>query len=156
MEMEGFIIAGFLLWLVFVVFGGWVAAQKGRSVWEGAILAGLFGPFGVLIEALLPVPAPGPSPPPPTPEQDAAQAEAAEWRRRAQAQAYQDLVAQRERERLAWVERGRALRAWLRSAFSGRWIGALPDWVQPIVWGLLFSAPIALVIGLFSLWHRSR
>lgn len=39
-----------LMWLL----GVYVAGEKGRSGWEGFILALLFGPFGVLIEALLP------------------------------------------------------------------------------------------------------
>lgn len=39
-----------LMWLL----GIYVAGERGRSGWEGFILAFLFGPFGVLIEALLP------------------------------------------------------------------------------------------------------
>jgi hypothetical protein len=34
--------------------GGWVAGQKGRSGAEGFALGFVFGPFGVLVEALLP------------------------------------------------------------------------------------------------------
>jgi hypothetical protein len=41
-------------WLCFVGLGSWVAMQKNRSEGEGALLALIFGPFGVLIEALLP------------------------------------------------------------------------------------------------------
>lgn len=41
-------------WLLMGVFGGWVASQKNRSGGEGFALGLLFGPFGVLIEALLP------------------------------------------------------------------------------------------------------
>ena len=47
-----------LLWLavasVMGFFGAWVADQKGRGPGEGATLGFLFGPFGVLVEALLP------------------------------------------------------------------------------------------------------
>jgi hypothetical protein len=39
---------------VFGLFGSWVARQKQRRELEGLILGALFGPFGVLIEALLP------------------------------------------------------------------------------------------------------
>lgn len=39
---------------VFGVLGAWVARQRRRRRWEGLALGGLFGPFGVLIEALLP------------------------------------------------------------------------------------------------------
>lgn len=34
--------------------GGYVAIQKGRNRGEGFLLALLLGPFGILIEALLP------------------------------------------------------------------------------------------------------
>jgi hypothetical protein len=53
-------------WLVFAVFGAWVAAQKDRGQGEGFVLGFLFGPLGVLIEALLPAgkPAEPPSPKP--------------------------------------------------------------------------------------------
>jgi hypothetical protein len=35
-------------------FGGWVASQKNRPFPEGLILGFLFGPLGVLVEALMP------------------------------------------------------------------------------------------------------
>lgn len=35
-------------------FGAYVAAVKGRSLWEGMIFGGLLGPFGVVTEACLP------------------------------------------------------------------------------------------------------
>ena len=41
---------------VFAAFGVWVAAQKDRSLVEGAILGLLFGPVGVIVEACLPCP----------------------------------------------------------------------------------------------------
>lgn len=51
-----------LLFLAFVGFmvgmsylGAWVAKQKGRPRYEGFILGGLMGPFGVIVEGLLPV-----------------------------------------------------------------------------------------------------
>jgi len=47
-------VAAFVVWAVFVFLGGWVAKSKGRSVWEGCLLAGIFGPIGVLIEGLMP------------------------------------------------------------------------------------------------------
>jgi hypothetical protein len=39
---------------VFSGLGGWVATQKRRDTGEGMVLGLLFGPFGVLVEALLP------------------------------------------------------------------------------------------------------
>ena len=41
-------------WLAFAGLGAWVATQKGRGPAEGLILGLLFGPYGTLIEALLP------------------------------------------------------------------------------------------------------
>jgi hypothetical protein len=47
-----------LAWLagaaLMAMLGAWVAVQKGREPVEGGTLGFLFGPFGVLIEALLP------------------------------------------------------------------------------------------------------
>jgi hypothetical protein len=63
------------------IFGSWVAGQKGRGPAEGLTLGALFGLFGVLIEACLPVIAhPGP-PPPPTAAELATQQAAAAQRR---------------------------------------------------------------------------
>jgi hypothetical protein len=42
-------------WLVvWPALGRWVALEKNRSFREGVILGLLFGPFGVIVEALLP------------------------------------------------------------------------------------------------------
>jgi hypothetical protein len=43
-----------LVGLVFGVLGSWVASQKHRAATEGAVLGFLFGPLGVLAEAVLP------------------------------------------------------------------------------------------------------
>ncbi len=45
---------GIFVWFLCACFGAWVACQKNRSGHEGFFLGVLFGPFGVLIEALLP------------------------------------------------------------------------------------------------------
>ncbi len=50
-------------WLIFLVvsaavfggFGAWIAAQKRRGIFEGFVLGLLFGPLGVLVEAMLPM-----------------------------------------------------------------------------------------------------
>jgi hypothetical protein len=52
MDEVGLIII--VLWVVMSAFGFWVASQKNRNPVEGLLLGLLFGPFGVLIEALLP------------------------------------------------------------------------------------------------------
>ena len=43
-----------ILLIVMSAFGLWIAIQKRRSPAEGCILGLLFGPLGVLVEALLP------------------------------------------------------------------------------------------------------
>lgn len=40
--------------VVFAAFGLWVARQKQRSAYEGLLIGALFGPLGVLVEAMLP------------------------------------------------------------------------------------------------------
>jgi hypothetical protein len=45
--------------VVFAGLGAWIADQKGRSGGEGFALGLLFGPLGVLVEALLPTVAMG-------------------------------------------------------------------------------------------------
>jgi hypothetical protein len=53
--MDGaFWLFAFLLWAMMAGLGAWVATQKERDPAEGAILGFVFGPLGVLIEALLP------------------------------------------------------------------------------------------------------
>lgn len=43
-----------IAWAVLILLGAYVANEKRRLMREGMILAALFGPFGVLIVALLP------------------------------------------------------------------------------------------------------
>lgn len=52
--MEGLVVAAVLAWFVFGFLGVFIAGQKNRDPGEGFLLALLFGPFGCLIEALLP------------------------------------------------------------------------------------------------------
>jgi hypothetical protein len=40
--------------VAFSLLGAWVASQKRRDPFEGFILGFVFGPLGVLIEAMLP------------------------------------------------------------------------------------------------------
>jgi hypothetical protein len=46
---------GLIAWCaIFGGLGAWVAKQCGRDSFEGGMLGVLFGPFGVLVEGLLP------------------------------------------------------------------------------------------------------
>ena len=49
-----FLVMVAVVWIACMCLGVYVAIQKGRSTGEGATLALFFGPFGVLIAALLP------------------------------------------------------------------------------------------------------
>lgn len=51
MDMLFVLLLGLFL---FAPLGGWIASQKGRSIWEGALLGGLIGLFGVIVELALP------------------------------------------------------------------------------------------------------
>ena len=54
--IDGMVLRTFLLlfgWFIWIPVGAYVASQKGRSIVEGTIL-GLLGPFGAIVEALLP------------------------------------------------------------------------------------------------------
>jgi hypothetical protein len=48
------ILALLTCWLIFAFLGSWIAVAKRRDGPEGFLLGILFGPFGCLIEALLP------------------------------------------------------------------------------------------------------
>jgi hypothetical protein len=58
--MEGILLVCLVGGVVFGMLGTWIASQKNRDSGEGFALGCLFGPFGALVEALLPtMPAPG-------------------------------------------------------------------------------------------------
>jgi len=87
--------------LAFAALGAWIASQKNRDGGEGFILGLLFGPIGVIVEAVLPTlsqPAPQPLEPAPQlteEEKDRLESE----RRRTEAQEREKkLVAARELE----------------------------------------------------------
>jgi hypothetical protein len=45
-----------IVWLAaWTSFGVWIAAQKRRSLIEGAVVCAIFGPVGAIVEACLPV-----------------------------------------------------------------------------------------------------
>lgn len=62
--MDGLFVVVAIGWLTMAALGAWVADQKFRSMAEGFVLGLLFGPLGVIVEALLPRPQP-PGPPRP-------------------------------------------------------------------------------------------
>lgn len=49
-----FAVVGSITWVASIVFGAMFAAEKKRSTAEGVLLGCLFGPLGLIVEALLP------------------------------------------------------------------------------------------------------
>ena len=54
MSVAAILLIGLIFIVVWASLGIWIAEQKGRGQGEGLILGALLGPFGVIIEALLP------------------------------------------------------------------------------------------------------
>jgi hypothetical protein len=151
-----FLFLALLFALVCAILGSWVSKQKGRESEEGAALGCLFGPFGVLVGALMPNAVKQP-PPPPDPAAIAAAA-AAEAKRQADYQAFlakqaADAAAQAERNRIAWENFKAKFAAFFRPignailwVVTGRWYGASPDWLRPIYWGLGIALPVVCLL----------
>jgi hypothetical protein len=147
----------FIVGVVFGLFGGWTASQKNRDAGEGAVLGFLFGPFGVLVEALLPTKEPGPEPP---------SAMARGFREKMTDQGrvvrnLQDEAAERERrlararaldeEWLARKEESDRLRderrEWTRRViWRFGWFRSMPETLQPILIGMAVSIPILFLM----------
>ena len=49
------LVAALVVLVMLAGLGGWVAIQRNRAPTEGLILGLLYGPLGVIVEALLPV-----------------------------------------------------------------------------------------------------
>jgi hypothetical protein len=148
--VEVVLIVAFLSLCVFAFLGGWIACQKNRDPAEGAFLGFLFGPFGCLIEAVLPtLPAPAASrpaaaarvsPPVETPaERDWREAET----RLREAQLEKARRARLEDENRRCAEQ----REWRnRMLWRFGWYKALPETLQAIVLGFAVAAPVVAVI----------
>jgi hypothetical protein len=134
--METVLIVAFIALLVFGLFGAWVAEEKGRSGIEGFFLGLLFGPLGVLVEALLPVIQ---NPTPPVLSREEREFMETEQRLREHEQR------KRSEEIARQSEFRRAERARLRSE---RW-EATPDWVKMALVGLLAGTALSLPLFMF-------
>ena len=152
--------------LAFAALGTWIASQKNRDGGEGFILGLLFGPIGVIIEAVLPTVA---QPPPPAPAAELTEEEQDRIQEQRRRQAAQEeakrLAAARELEerRKARIEqmrrekrgkgsdaRGKRKRNSSRSIKAlWRWI---PDWVKMASAGLLLG--LVLCTPLFIYWPK--
>jgi hypothetical protein len=162
MDTTAFLFGALLGWIVIALFGGWVASQKGRAGGEGFLLALLFGPFGVLIEALLPTIAPrlphAPAPPaPPSAAAIAAQ------------HLLVDQMRADEEARAAWKLQKGAIRLATQQRIAGEklarkldrdaayrargvepgpfaWYQVLPELGQAAVMGLALAVPVVAVV----------
>jgi hypothetical protein len=129
------IVLGLILW---GPLGSWVAAQKGRGGMEGFLLGAVFGPFGVLVEALLPTDGRAL-------EEGAA---AAELARRRDAAYFEQARAESQRRR-AELKARRARQAAFLAGLPGRIWAALGEIGQPIAVALAVTIPV--VVGLVIL-----
>ena len=169
--MEVVLIVVFLSACMFAVLGGWIACQKNRDPGEGAFLGFLFGPFGCLIEAVLPsLAAARPAAARVTPPAEtAALLAAARVRRVVSSRPGRRTPAEREwreaetrlwnaerekarKERLEEENRRLAEQREWRNRMLWRfgWYKALPETLQPIVLGLAVAAPVVAAIILNS------
>jgi hypothetical protein len=149
--------------LVFGILGSWIAGQKRKDGGEGFILGLIFGPIGVIIEAVLPTPAQTPPSAPAAELTNEEQDRVQEQRRKqaAQEQAKQ-LAAARELEewRKARIEQMRSeneerARRWREAkAIFVRSQKALwreiPDWAKMTAVGLLIG--LVVCTPLFIFW----
>lgn len=164
-----FLIGWVVFGLISGAIGAWVAEQKNRTSAEGFTLGFFLGPIGWLLEALLPtltkeqlaeilerkrayregrwseaVPPSTPTPPPlPSlaPEEIQRIEEAKQERARRQNEARMAREAAYERRQAKFAN-------FLEFTLGFGWFRALPDWLQPIVVGLVVAAPMAAIIAL--------
>lgn len=149
--MEFFIVAWLLTALVFGFLGMWVADQKSRPSSEGFLLGLLFGPLGVLIEAVLPNGVPQAKVAVIPEDPLVRQARLIAWRadqddrmRRAA-----EAARQREREQIEQLKQGVAASLGVIVSLATAPIRAyrtIPEWAAPIVWGLLVAVPIVVAL----------
>jgi len=150
--MEIVLFAVFVSWVIFAVFGCWIAGQKNRSFGEGFFLGMFFGPLGCLIEAILPSVT--------KEDMSISSAEAARI-----AQAYQQQINdQYQRERALEAKRlidldaarraTRLARDAARRARAARWNQfkndhkELMEIVRYATYGVVFSVPACVVIAI--------
>lgn len=149
------VLAVLVLWAILAALGRYIAEEKGRNPREGALLAILFGPFGILLEALLPT------------DESAVE----EKRRTSKAQLEQDrLDFQESRERFRRKQEAAARRAeWEKKKARNEyeelleakdlkpgplaWFFLLPDLVQALLLGLAIPA---LLFGLFLFFRHQK
>lgn len=169
------LIIGLVFWACMIALGTYVAAEKGRSSEEGVLLPVLFGPFGVLILALLPSKAkPANSSEKATsPRQDAQATKEAiqryHARIEAERKAEEKAIIERNERRRAERDRKRIERrkhymsrgitpgpfAWIEdlSLSITRWYKDASDVMQMFIWAICFSIPAGLAALMF---FRSR
>jgi muconolactone delta-isomerase len=167
----------FALMIYAATFGGlsmWIATQKNRDQGEGIILGLLFGPFGCLIEALMPA---GTYTPPSEPHVPTSLDAETIARIKANQSAYQDKLrkeraAVRAREANAdafWAvfekekarERAEA-KARRDKSYRARgiepgpfaWFKLWPEWLQATLLGLAVPSPIVMAIVAWQVYGK--
>jgi len=130
-------------WMLFPSLGFWIAGQKGRWPFEGLFLGLLFGPFGCLIEALMP----NVQPSAPASADGGAKVESAAQMAEARRRREEEAVRQGKLGLAEWQELSRAQDEWLvDTVLKFGWVRSLPEAAQAIVWGLLIALPVAVAM----------
>lgn len=139
--MEVLVVVGCVC-LVFGLFGSWISGQKGREPVEGLSLGVLFGPFGCLIEAILP-----------SISQEDLAARAA--RSQQLKQDYARRVADQIQQQRAWQDQQEAVQEAARQARAARWKKLRDDnrelvgVVEAIVVGLVWALPVIALVAYY-------
>jgi len=151
--MEWVVFFGFIA-VVFAVLGAYIAAQKNRDQGEGLLLGCLFGPLGVLIEALLPI---GHDQKTREEEREAAITER-ETATAGRDKAQKEWVAKQAKQALSWMSavwewhtarrarRDKAYRAMGIEPGPWAWYQALSDLKQAVVLGLAIGLPAGIAL----------
>jgi MFS family permease len=163
MDEPGFYVVALLVYAI--VFGGlglFVANAKNRPSGEGFCLGLLFGPLGALIEALLPN---GKPPAPPQYFQPVARPSASPPRPIPPPKAEPFITPDAAKEAIDRFD-ARLAAAWafvvraVKGLFGGvayslslAWVAELPEWAQPVVWGLGIAALIGgIALAFLAVW----
>ena len=134
-----------LAWFIFAMLGSWIALQKARSGAEGFVLGLLFGPFGALIEALLPS----------ISLEERARMEEAERHRELDAKRKWVEERRRAKEIAEKSKAIRAERARRQREFRKKLWQSTPEWARMTIFGLILGFSLCSPVVVYCLLPSS-